>query len=549
MPGGRVAIALGGAFALFAATEFWLTRGGTAFIDEVTILQQSTGLHLSGLIAPFNEHLELARRLLYAISFNVFPGSGTYVVAKIVQSLAVIALGLSFFTFLRERLGATAALAPTVLLLFFGSGWELDFVPSGTGNVLALATGIAGLLLLQRAERRSDVLACALLIASVASFTTGTALAAGALVYLLVAPGQRKRVWVALVPLALYAAWLLWVRLAYIPSHGNVQPVNLANLLLTPNEIAQQSASTMGALAGINYDFSPTDIFGGVFTTSSSYGAILAVVALGGLLWRLRNRRAGPMLWALVAVLIVYWLELATGTGQGRDPSTVRYTYFAATVFMLLAAEAYGRPIIRRAGLVLLFAAVAFSLLGNVARLRDGMDFYRSFATAMRAQLTAIEVAAPSESPNFMTHVGRPPLVPLTVGPYLSAARRNGSPAFSVDQLRRQPLQLRTQADAMLVTALGLGLRTPATRPVSAACRHVVAASARPATYAVPGTGLILSAASSTAVSVGQFSAGAPLGTLSPGRPQELIIPHDAVAQAWHVKLSPAPSSLTLCTA
>ena len=56
-------------------------------------------------------------------------------------------------------------------------------------------------------------------------------------------------------------------------------------------------------------------------------------------------------------------------------------------------------------------------LMTDIPRLRQGMDFLRTFGTAMRAQLAAVEIAAPSENPRFLTDIGLPQFVPVTAGP------------------------------------------------------------------------------------------------------------------------------------
>lgn len=541
-------MALGVAILVYVALEFWLTRGTTLFIDEVSILQQNAGLHPSELFAPFNEHLELARRLVYAIGFKLFPGSGAFLLAKVVQTLSVVLLAVVFFAFIEKRIGAAAALPPTFLVLFFGSAWELDYAISGIGNVLALAAGIGALLMIERRGRSADLLVCILLTISVMSFTTGPAVAVGALVYLLINRDSRRRLWIALAPLAVFAAWLVWVRLGYVPAHGNVQPVTLSNILLAPNEIAQQGASTLAALAGVNYSFEPTDVFGGVFSTASVYGGALFLIGAAALVQRIRRRGATRMLWTLIAVLVAYWIELAVGSGPGRSPNTVRYVYFGGATTLLLIADAWGRPLITRRGLAVLYGLLAFSLLGNVARLRDGMHFYRSFGTAMRAQLAAIQVAQPAISPGFQTYIGVPPFVPLTAGPYLAAVARNGSPAFSDRELRRQPENVRQTADEMLVAALGVRL---VPRVPSLPLRYCLRAAGRPrisTKYTFHPPGLALRSDVRTSVSVGQFSdSAAALGSLAAGQPTELRVPRDGSSLPWQVTLTPGPASLLIC--
>ncbi len=131
--------------------ELWLTRGTTMFIDEVAMFQQNGGLHPSALLAPFNEHLELARRLMYAICLPLFGAGGSFLAAKLVEISSVVLVICLVFVFLSKRIGAAAALALSLLLLLFGSAWELNFAVSGIGTVLALAAGSGALMALEDA--------------------------------------------------------------------------------------------------------------------------------------------------------------------------------------------------------------------------------------------------------------------------------------------------------------------------------------------------------------------------------------------------------------
>ncbi len=538
---------IGVGMALYAALEFWLTRGTTMFVDEYTMFVQDRGLHPSALVAPFNEHLELARRLLYAVGFQVLGAGGAFLAARFVEAMCVIVLAAVVFVFLKKRIGPAASLAPALLLLFFGSAWELDFAISGIGNVLALAAGTGALMTLERHGRRADAAACVLLVVSVVSFTTGVAFAIGALCLCAVRRQLRARAWVALVPLVVYAGWLLWVRIVYLPAHPGVQPIAVSNLLLIPSMIAQQGAATAGALTGLNYDFGTSDPLS-VFSTSSAYGPLIAAAAGGLLALRLR-RGASPLLYALLATLVVYWIELAIGYGLGRTPTTVRYVYAAGVIAILIAGEAVNKRVTSPRALAILYAVSALALVGNVARLRDGMHLYRTFGTRMRAQLSAIEIAAPSEQASFGTLLGYPPLVVGTAGPYLQAVDRNGSPAYSGQQLRGESEDLRAAADDVLVSALQLHLSASSLGQPASGCRLLTPAPRGSMTFALASPGVELRSSANAQVAVSRFASTQtiPIGTLAFDRAVDLRIPRDRSSLPWHVTISPAPATLSAC--
>jgi hypothetical protein len=523
--------------------ELWLTRGTTMFIDEVAMFQQNGGLHPSALLAPFNEHLELARRLMYAICLPLFGAGGSFLAAKLIEISSVVLVICLVFVFMSKRIGAAAALALSLLLLLFGSAWELNFAVSGIGTVLALAAGTGALMALERPGRRRDVIACILLTISVASFTTGLAFAVGAAALLWLTPGGRRRLWVVVVPLALYVGWLAWVRLVYVPAHGEVQPLIGHNILLIPNMIVQQAASTAGAITGTNFDFEPQGPFA-VFFTSSQYGGLIAALAAGVLIWRMR-RRTSPMLWALIATLVAYWIELAIGSGLGRAPSTIRYVYTAGVLATILAAEAAWKPLRARRPLLILYALVGLALLGNLARLRDGMHFYRAFGTAVRAQLAAVEIARPSEPPQFQTAVGAPLFVRVNAGQYLMAVSRYGSPAFSEADLLGQPETVRAAADSVLVAALQLRAAPRRAGLPPLACRSQTPSSG---VVLITPPGIGLRAPASAQLSLSRYADGpTPLGSLAGGEQVQVRIPQDRSRRPWRLTITPAPAGLEIC--
>ncbi len=538
---------LAAAIAVYAGLELYLTRGTTLFIDEVTMFTQANGIHPSSLLAPFNEHLELARRLVYGVGLPLFSAGTTFELAKVVQILAVAALAVAVFSFVARRLGEAAALVPTVLLLFFGSVWELNFAISGIGNVLALAGGTWALLVL---ERRRDLagcaIACGLLVVAVVSFTTGIAFAVGALCMLLIRRETRSRAWVALVPLAVYGAWLLWVRLSYAPTHSGAQHVSPTNLLLLPNEMAQQGGATIGALLGINYDFQSTSVFS-VFSTTTDPGIPLAILAGAALAWRMR-RGASPLLWGLVATLIVYWVELALATGAGRNPTTVRYAYASGTIVLLIAATAVAVRVRSRGVLVALGVLLAFSLAGNLYRLRDGMRFYRTFGTTARAQLAALEISGRTVSPGYTVSLGE--FAPVSAGDYLAAVRRYGSPGFSQSELLAQPEAQRESADQVLVGAERIAAQPAPAGAAASQCLHRQSTPGAALSFAVRAPGLALRASAPAHVLLGRFGSAATVavGMLSPGRLSELRIPADNSSQPWRLAVAPGSGSVDFCT-
>lgn len=523
---------LGAALALYVALVLWFGRGTTLFVDEYTMFVDDQGLHPRVLLEPFNGHLVLLQRLVYALNFKAF--GADFLVPRIVMAAGGALVVALAFEFARRRVGSALALAPALLLLFFGSGWEQSFVLSGIGNVWAASFGLAAFLALDRPSPRRDVVACVALVGAMCSHTAGAAYLLGAAVLVLLQPGARRRAWIWAVPLALYVAWLVWVRVDYAPSHPDAQTLELLNLLRLPAFVADVAASTFGAIAGLNQPFENPDPERGVYLTHSQWGPLLAGAAAVAFALHARRRGVGPVAWSLLVALVGFWCLLGLGAGLGRTPATIRYTYPGAVLLLVLAAAVVGRARPSPRVLAVVFGVCALALLGNAARLRDGITTYRFESQELRAQLAGLELAGQRTVPGYAPTSGAAQFAAVLPGPYLTAVERIGSPAYSVAELTRRAESNRQAADKVLAEALGLELRPVAAPPPGrSGCTTGATVSARP-------PGLLLRSRAPAKVTVRKFAStgGVAVGTLAPGRPAELRIPPDPSGRPWTVTVS-----------
>jgi len=245
------------------------------------------------------------------------------------------------------------------------------------------------------------------------------------------------------------------------------------------------------------------------------------------------------MVWAGIAVLVTFWTGLALATQEGRTPESVRYVYASAAVCFLIAATCLAGRRVATKWLVVLFAVTALAMSGNLARLREGTNFFRDFATTFRVKLTAIEVARGVVPPNFQVAT----LPSLRAGAYLASVERNGSPAYTQSGLAEQPEPKRETADQELAAAEGLAL-TPAPPGPPKGCRPIAAgAPIRP-------PGVLLRSRSPASVLLARF-ADTPTalvnGTLQPRRPAALEIPADASSLPWRLGTNPPNARLLAC--
>ena len=527
-----LAIAMVGAILL----GVWLGRDITFSPDEMYFFGSSPHLDLQATIEPYNGHLVLVPRLIYAALLH--SSGADYLPIRLLGIGSILLATTLFFVFARRRVGALAALAPTLVLLFFGS--DAGHAVSGNGLTILLtqAAGIGALLALEREDRRGDALACALLLLAVATYSEGIPYLVGAAVLILLGPDRRNRAWVFLIPAVLYAAWLLWSHNHAGGAEGNV---TLSNLLLAPNWAFNSLASSGASLLGLNYP-----------RLGTGWGptvAILALLALGLRLWQGSIPR---FLWALMAVLGTLWLMgAAAAHPPARLPDSPRYIYPGAIAVLLVAVEAARGVRIQRRGMTILYAVTVVSLATNIALLRDGSGNTRENARLLRAELAAVELDRGRLGPNFPTAFGVRQVLRATgdgerATGYLTAVRQYGSPAFSLQELRTQG-ELTGDVDRAIADANGILLRP--TSPPRGHCAQIRAKIGQGVSFELPAGGAVLRSRGTTApLSLRRFGSAftVPAGQLSPGKWMALSVPRDSAPDPWYAATSAAP--LLICT-
>jgi hypothetical protein len=451
-------VALGVAMIVSAALLLSEGRHMTFFNDEWDLILHRRGHSLAILLRPKNGHLVLVPLFIYKVLLAVFGASYTPFRVTAV-AFGLLCAGL-VFVFVRRRVGAAPALAAAVILLFLGVAWEELLWALGITYYLALATGIGSLLALERRDRRGDLLACGLLILSLASFSIGVAFALAATVEVCLTsePARWRRLWLSLVPLALYGLWTL---------HYGQSQIVWSDLASTPFYIAETASAAMASLTGL---FRMVGTAPGAVTGFPPFnveygqplavlGAILIIVRLG------RAERPPVRLWTLVALTLALWISFALVAGPGRSPGASRYQYPNVLLVLLLAAEmARGVRLSTRAN-VLLAALVCFSLVANIANLKDGARFFSEQSEFNRAELAGLELAKATVAPGFTLEgpEAYPPAVGhydqfVDAGSYFSFTAKFGSPADSLGELAKSSEPAREAADIVLLRAQRMSL-------------------------------------------------------------------------------------------
>lgn len=488
-------------------------------------------------LAPHNGHLVLLGRLAYEALFAV--AGADYGVFRAVEVLGVLACAGLFFALAVRRTSPLVALALSVLICFFGYANETLMWPFDLHTVYAAALGLGALLALERDDRAGDVAGCVLLVLSVLMVEVGLAFVVGAAVLVLLSPDRRGRIWIFLVPLALYAVWWLWAR------QFDQSDVLFTNIRLVPSELVDALAAVVGCILGLN----PT----GAEARPEVVGIVPAAMvaagfALAGLVYRVRQGNVPPTLWAFLATVVAYWLTMAAG---GRPPDSTRYVFVGAVLVLLVAVDAIRHVRFGTLATVAFFVVVAFAVPPNIAKLYDGRGPELDVSRVTGSEYAMLDLVGEKVNPDFVPalepavqEAGGSLFVPLAAGDYFDAARRNGSLGMPLEELRSGDPKYGAIADATLVAALELELAPVGAPAGGDSCPAVTDATATDLAYFdLERGGAVLGNRGEETVSVGlsRFgpgAPGAPAGELEPGEWAEVRIPPDAAPDRWRAAIS-----------
>jgi hypothetical protein len=437
-----------------AALLLWLGRGTGYIFDEWYFWTDYRPLNLSALAQPDNGNLVAIPILIYKAVIRLWGIS--YVPLRVIEvALLLIAVGLFFaLAAAGDRERSRLAVGPAVLLLFFGTAWDVVAIPLGITVLCGLCFSLGAMLTVQRNTFRADLATLALLCAGVASFTNAVSFAIAVAVIIVLDGGARRRLrlLVPAIPLAAYVAYR-WHYRDYPTIDG--AKVTAENLIDTPLSLFDSWRGMLDSLAGP-----------GQLHLSRGVGLALLVLAAVGVAWRLRmpqpvDRRA----LAYAAALVTFWLSVAV---VGKDPFAARYQLLAALLlFALLVELAAGLPIRRP---VLAVAAVALGLsiaLNTTELVRKSRNLVFANAELNRAKLAALEIARDRVPLDFgLQSLANPErsrfrdIYVITTGQYFAAAELDGSPAMSGAELSAASERQRQAADRLLFNALQLETAT-----------------------------------------------------------------------------------------
>jgi hypothetical protein len=484
---------LGGALAVAAVALVLAGWHQTFFQDSFDPILYRKPWDLDSFLTPWNEHIVAIPTLVTKVLLAVF-GLSSSTPEQLFMGLTVLVAPALLFFWMRRRVGSWLALILAVLFLFLGSAWPVTLWPYEDFFTLPVCFGLGMLLMLDREDTAGDAWACALLVAATLSSTLGLSFIAIAFVDFVVKHRSRglARAYVFAVPLLVYLGWYLgW-------GHEDPNHVTLSNVLASPAYVVEGLATAFAALTGL---IGPSAVGG---PTEIEWGKPILVAAVGLVAfgqWRRPGLSRG--LWIAAAGGVSFWLLGAFNLEPGREASTGRYIYASAFFLMLILAELLVGWRFSRRALMITAGAALLAIAPNLLQLKDGSEFLRREAVITRSDLAALEISRESVEPDFVLTdpevAGSPSLGLVAAGPYIEAADRWGSPAYSIAELEAAPPTGRHFADLVLAAALpiehqtapgfkeGAGGRTCTTLPAGQASAKEVPVKGKVTVEVAPG--------------------------------------------------------------
>ncbi|MBK5218423.1 MAG: hypothetical protein JJE35_01355 [Thermoleophilia bacterium] len=542
---------LGAAMAVAVALLFWLQRD-LAYADDGFNWLALSGLGSDEvLLQPYGGHLIFTPLLLFKAVLEI---AGTdYAAFGAVQVALLLTLSGLLYVYGRRRVGPLLALAPALLVLFLGASWNVMLQPTlGIQFLCALTPGLAGLVVLERDDRKGDIAACLLFVLACWGFEMGFGFVVGAAVTILWRDDRWRRIWIVAIPFVIYGIWKLWA--TKFEGSAGLEP---ANLLWAPAYFVDSfgviSVSLFGLSGWVGHGQLTALKLTGFDANHFTEGIVILI--LGGLavFFAVRRlRRRGPLpasFWAAVAVLATIWLEQALALSLDRTPGETRYIFPGTVAFLLVVLELARGVRVTRLALVVGAALLAAALVGNASRFQEGRDLLARYSGPANAAIAAIVLGGDSYPPGFNSALEAPEAFPPGLPAYVGAgsiqaiAVKYGNPGFSVAELEAQPEEVRRAAD--IVAAHGLGVHTAPAGSAGASCRPAAGAGD---SVTLPSGGAILASPRPSPLLARRFADEfvIEVGEVAPGQPTALAIPSDSTARPWVVQ-APDSGGLTAC--
>ena len=538
LPWALLGVALTVSAALLIA---WQSRL-TFFIDDWDFLLHRRGFNADAFLDPHARHLIVGPVAIYKAIQATF-GMESQTPYAVVSMLFFVASLVLLFAYARQRVGDWLALAAIAPIVFMGTAWEDLLSPFQMCYFGSVAFGIGALFAIRRGDRRGDILACLLLLASLAFAEIAVPFALGIAVVIALERGPWRRLWVVAVPLVLYAIW-------YLGWQQGSSEFTFDHLATSPVYVLDGLGSSVASLLGLG---TPT-LLGG--TGGLDWGRPLLVGVVAAAAFGLRSRfPARGWLVVVLAIALSFWFLTAANAGLGRPPYAARYQYVGAVFLVLIGAEyaAGWQPGWR--ALVVAFGISIAACAGNISTLHEAYRSLAASAGVVRGDLAGLEIAQDTVDPGLVLTPQNSDFSYFTLvdaGSYLSAERKFGSPAYTEAELATAPEPGRVAADKVLAAALRLTFQ-PLSKapPPTRGCRQVARSGQAPPVVELPRGGATLTAPGDVraTLSLRRFATASfpiAVGTLEGAA--RLAIPTDRSARPWQLQVD-ATGPVTICPA
>jgi hypothetical protein len=514
--------------------------------DMYGFLLEHEGLNFHTLLQPYNEDLSAFTVLLYR-GIGAFVGVTSAVPYIAANLLFMSACAILAYVFVRRDLGPWVAWAVPLVLMTLGPASELSLAPEFS-LYLGLSLWLGALLLLRRGEKRTDLIACALLVLGIGTHAIVIALlpaTALALLFWTGWPNVWRRAWTLAVPLALYVAW----NAAYHPSiHRRLGPV--------PAFVVNSFVASVEDLSGIG--------------NHAVVVALAAVVFAAACLRCLYLRRVPTLTVVMGVALVSIWAASGLNEGLGRVPNQSRYQFHNALLLSLALA-----PLVPRFRLTALRSAALAAVVGAIVvanmNAYTWQPIFEYQDAVANAQLAAVQVARPAvanQDEVFTTRNGLGLYWPFSARAYFKAIDEHGSPVSIHRDLELASPSARHEGDRVLVNTERIlvpgtarvgkvrphSLLATPLEPVGPGCARIPSGTAALGLDVVsPPGGLVIRAAAGPPVEVGVGRFSEPPASLElnpvPGGSESERVParQDASNVPWRFRLT-GKQAVTVCS-
>jgi hypothetical protein len=534
----RVLVALIWLFGASACLLLYLGTKLTFLLDDWEFLLYRRDFSADAILDPHGEHIVALPVLIYK-ALLATAGMGSALPYRVVSTALFLGSAALLFVYLRRRVGDWPALAATAIVLFLGAAWEDLLWPFQMTYFGSMAAGLGALLALERGDRRGEAVGCALLVLSVLFGSLGLSFAIGAGVYVLLQPERRRRLYVFLVPLAVYGLWWLgW-------GHSAESTLSLDNVARTPLYVIDSLANAVGSATGLTH--SAIEVHDRLL-----WARPVTVVLVFLAAWRLYERDRVPLwFWVVLATAGSFWILAGFNQMPGRDPGASRYQYLDVVFVFMLAAELL-RPELERGlrigskALAAIGIVAALSLAANLDELHDAyQDTYHPISRLEKAGLGALDISEDTVEPGFVLSedVIDTGFINVDADHYFSARDAYGSPAYDEAEIAASPEFVRYAADKVLFGALRIGLEPlPSASVPAAGCETVPSDGSASPLFSLPPDGVTIEAGREVIerFEMSRFATGSPpvlIEGLGPGEAGRLATPRDGATTPWKLRL------------